>query len=981
MSSTPIEIMPLFLQINTNRSVASMEMAMALAMRRGAEYVLVSEPNVKKIQQGKWFRDAKDDAAIGYTRYAPGATATGAGNGFVWVQTAGIYVYSCYISPNTDRRNFEEFVQDLMDDVVKKGRAKIIVTGDFNAKSPMWGSTFEDARGAILADMFSALRLVTLNGDGVPTFVRRASRSVIDVTAITENLVAGGTSWEVLEDEESLSPHRHIVFSIGQVRQLRDRWIYGPINPQRLGEEVRRLTDGTRKCSPEELTNILQEAYASTTPKVRVKNDKAPYWWTNEIAELRVAAVACRRRMTRARARGQVAPEEIIAIEGEYRNGRKELRCAIARSKKQCWTNLVEQLDGDVYGDGYKIVTRAMQVRHPPLNLTAEEKRSQIEKLFPEETRTEWTREGTAEALPFTEEELKEATRKLKNKKAPGRDGIPAEVVKVAVEYAGEYMLRVYNKLLEQQSFPKVWRSAKLILIEKPRKEGAEDKVYRPLCLIDVPGKLYEQLIKGRLEAELEAGGSLSAHQHGFRKGHSTVQAVLELLSKAKDAHHSYPRKWCLAVMLDVRNAFNTANWRKIVDALETKQVSPYLKNLVMEYLTERTICTGPQEERRCNVGVPQGSVLGPSLWNVMYDQVFDVVLPPGLQVIGYADDIVVVGEDCDWEELVHKINTAIARIGRWMRENRLKIAPEKTEAILLRFGRSRKEEVVEVEGVQVPLRDKVKYLGIWLDASVSFGPHIRAAAAKAEAAVKALSRLMPNIGGPGEQARRALGHVAQSIMLYGAPIWEGAMRAERNRKILQRVQRKVALRVCRAYRTTSYEAAMVLASMIPIQLLVEERSQIWRTELPKKDASVVARERTMETWQTEWSGGQKGSWTRELIPDLRPWVERKHGQLGYHLTQGLTGHGSFKIYTHAIGKSVDEACVYCGDVDTAEHTIFQCRRWQLNRDQMQEKIGITITKNNLVETMLRSKENWTEIAATISRIMERKEEDERRGE
>lgn len=133
-----------------------------------------------------------------------------------------------------------------------------------------------------------------------------------------------------------------------------------------------------------------------------------------------------------------------------------------------------------------------------------------------------------------------------------------------------------------------------------------------------------------------------------------------------------------------------------------------------------------------------------------------------------------------------------------------LQIAPEKTEAVQLRFGRRKTIEHLEIAGRRIALSTTVKYLGVVLDSTVTFGPHIRQAAFKAEAAVRSLMRLMPNIGGPGERKRRILGVVAQSIMLYGAPVWAKTMGMASYRGALQRVQRMVALRVCRAYRTVS---------------------------------------------------------------------------------------------------------------------------------------------------------------------------------
>lgn len=76
-----------------------------------------------------------------------------------------------------------------------------------------------------------------------------------------------------------------------------------------------------------------------------------------------------------------------------------------------------------------------------------------------------------------------------------------------------------------------------MVLIPKPNK-GEEEKTYRPLCLIDALAKLFEHIINGRLVKELEEIRGLDDHQHGFRRSHSTMDAIGEVLGLAKAAAH-----------------------------------------------------------------------------------------------------------------------------------------------------------------------------------------------------------------------------------------------------------------------------------------------------------------------------------------------------------------------------------------------------------------------------------------------------------
>ena len=92
--------------------------------------------------------------------------------------------------------------------------------------------------------------------------------------------------------------------------------------------------------------------------------------------------------------------------------------------------------------------------------------------------------------------------------------------------------------------------------------------------------------------------------------------------------------------------------------------------------------------------GVPQGSVLGPLLWNIFYDGVLSLGMPEGITIIGYADDLALVAVGRDAKELTTRIDTAMIRLTDWLEEKKLSIAPEKTEVVLL-SGRRKVQEIV----------------------------------------------------------------------------------------------------------------------------------------------------------------------------------------------------------------------------------------------------------------------------------------------
>ena len=127
--------------------------------------------------------------------------------------------------------------------------------------------------------------------------------------------------------------------------------------------------------------------------------------------------------------------------------------------------------------------------------------------------------------------------------------------------------------------------------------------------------------------------------KYGFRRGRSAVDAIKKLTTIAGNAiegtrYRHGSKEYCAVITLDVRNAFNSACWSQISQALRTIQTLAHLVRTISSDLSERILLYDTDKgvkKYEITGGIPLGSVLGPLLCNILYDGVLRLLIPRGV--------------------------------------------------------------------------------------------------------------------------------------------------------------------------------------------------------------------------------------------------------------------------------------------------------------------------------------------------------------
>ncbi|XP_025157708.1 uncharacterized protein LOC112589298 [Harpegnathos saltator] len=711
----------------------------------------------------RWFGDELGSVAIVWkaSSCSPPAEYLDRGRGFVVARWGAIIVVGVYLPPtkSLDFPSFKSRLRDMGRAVRRYLPGPVIIAGDFNAKSETWGSRDGDRRGEEVEDWAAGLDLHLLNEGRESTFVGSRGESIIDLTWASPAALKRVRSWRVADELEALSDHLLIEMELSvtpeglRSRQPRmqprpGRWSLNKLDREALDISLEAATwprqEEGRDLDSEVMAimEVIAHACDEAMPRVRSCPKRSAWWWTDAIADLRHKSVHLRRAFRRVRNDPHSDPEAVLAARREFCLAAASLRDAIGAARGKGWDTLLLSLDADPWGRPYKLVMNKLKPWTPPLTETLDPRFLErvMGTLFP-------VREGdpmgpyvapTPEqqgVVPgVTEEEVAGAIKRVKSRKAPGPDGIPGRVLTLASGYLGGRLARIFSRALRERRFPPVWGRANVVLLRKEGKPEGTPSAYRPICLLDEAGKLFERVIAARLVEHMSRiGPNLDDGQYGFREGRSTVDAIRRLRSLSEAIVQE--GGVAVAVSLDIANAFNTLPWAWR-DA-------------------DGKVC-----ERGMSCGVPQG--LG------------------------------------------------------------LVVAERKTEAIFLHSRRMKPPQAqIRVGRVRVPIEAQMRYLGLTLDGTWCFRQHFNRLVPRLRAVSSRVSRLMPRTGGPDGKARRLHAGVLNSVALYGAPIWAEALAVSRPiQATLRRVQRALAVRVARCYRTVSHVAATVLASMPPLELM-----------------------------------------------------------------------------------------------------------------------------------------------------------------
>ena len=744
-------------------------------------------------------------------------------------------ICSVYLPPNRSVDVVE------LRQLVKQLPKPFMLLGDFNGHHTMWGCRDINPRGRIIEDFLSEENLCIFNDD-TTTYLHPASGSAtaIDLSLCDPDLYLDYT-WRVNEDLCSSDHYPIFIESNNSIVEERvQHWRLHRADweafQQSCGEsltisqfENEEGVDDPIALFTAKLHNIADKSIpkTSTVPK---KLDKP---WFDE---------GCRKAIDKRKKSLQKFKKHPTRqnLDG-YKKDYAKARRTISEAKRQSWRAYVSTLNNN---------TSAKHTWQMLRRISGKRKDKTIKYLVTDsDTITNKTDIAETLATSFaaksSPDHYQEKFRKIRDKEkentldfesdndekynvdfskreliksiaqatdsATGPDEIHYQFLKHLPDVSLDLLLLLLNDLWQSQDFPDGWREATVIPIPKPGKDRTDPNNYRPIALTSCLCKIMERMINHRLTWFLQDNHIITKYQCGFQKGKSTTDHLVRLETYIRQGF--VKNQHTVGVFFDLEKAYDTTWKGGIMKDLHEMGLKGRLPLFIDNFLKGRKFkvrldnthsSLNPQEE-----GVPQGSILSPTLFTVKINSIIDA-LPDDIEKSLYVDDLAVYCQSSNMAIIERRLQGCLDKLVTCADENGFKFSPTKTLCVhFCKKNGLQPEPNLKLYGQQLPVEEQVKFLGLFFDKKLSFIPHIKYMKDKCRKALQLLRVISSkDWGGDRTTLLRIYRSHIRSKLDYGCIVYGSARRSYL--AVLDPIANQ-GLRLCSgAFRTSPIESLQV---------------------------------------------------------------------------------------------------------------------------------------------------------------------------
>ena len=720
-----------------------------------------------------------------------------------------ISVMGAYRPPDCNPLQFLDTLGNHLSTVRKNGVTSrpVIVGGDLNLPQVLWEQKPEASTGAVQNTVYSMLDDHDMMQ--VITEPTHAPNNILDVFLVSPPEIVIGSLVE-----PGISDHKLITLDItvGNIppsppKPDQQAWNYSKVD---LPGITSFLQESFHEWSTQQgdinnywtsFKTLLDLARTRYIPQRRLRRNGDPVYYNKEVKALKIK---CRKAYPERRSKQE-----------EFKNLVKKLNEAKKAALKVHMQSLLN-IDGPGNWSKFYKHVNSKKGNHnsiPTLKtpettaITDSNKANLLNSIYQKvfNSNPKWhianhvpadsdTMPSAPNSFTISDKTIERALSKLKFKTGAGPDGVSSQMLKITRLAVIPYLKTLFNISINNNQIPHDWTVATIHPIFKSGTRS-DPTNYRPVGNTSIPCKLMERSVVDYSHSQWAKANWLFKNQHGFRQQYSCESSLAGFTQEL--AEHLDNGKQVDAILVDFSKAFDTVPHSILMEKFSAMELDNRVVNWIGTFLTNRTqrVKVGNSLSDPVNItsGVPQGTVLGPTLFLGFIN---DVTKKIDSRVKLFADDLIVyrVIEDMDDQR---KLQADVDCIYKWVEENGMKLNAAKTTVVSFTTRRSPKETSYSINGEALAKSRTCKYLGVTLSSNLSWSTHIAKMTSKA---IKSLHFVMRNLKNSYPKTKQhAYLSLVRPLLEYCSAIWDP--HSATHITAIEKVQRKAARYVTNCHR------------------------------------------------------------------------------------------------------------------------------------------------------------------------------------
>ena len=734
---------------------------------------------------------------------------------------------------NLGEDNFDQFKEHFDTIFSRRNVVKHVLVGDFNFPGVTWPSSHPRTG---IVDKFLSYLLGDIGHTQLIDSPTHVSGRTLDLCFTND---PGCVSNVSVLDRDSLcsSDHFPITFSINlsvkdvkedrRALRLFDKGDYDSMRADLSAINWPALFTGDMEHNVSVFNSVLGEFIDKYVPTKYVKDNVLPIWWSGECDSARIRKENLRKRYKKS------------GLQSDYDKfsaARSHFKTICDSRSRQC----LDMDDTDSISKKFwrevKVSSKSTRIPHivndgvvflsdtiGQANLFNQQFASNFSGPSTYDISIDDPVSGDDSLCEFSGSEVHSVLSSLNSRKGPGPDGLHSYIFKKCAGVLAYPLSLLYNQAYTSSDLPNIWRSANVVPVFKSG-DKRDVRNYRPISLTCIAMKVFERMVSNRL-LDL-CYDKLDRRQHGFLPGRSCLSQMISFTDKIFQADND--RLTTDIIYFDYKKAFDSVNHDIILDKLKTNfDINGKLLGLIRIYLMDRTqrVVVGGSFSSPLAVasGVPQGSIIGPLLFVLFMNDVFECLAGDSMGLL-YADDIKLYNVISSFTDQLD-LQASVDNLYKWSIDNKMTLHPLKCKVLSICSPRCEQTWGqlpfyyfnYTLGGVDLSNVDHQRDLGVYVSHDLSWNYHVSYSLQIFTDRFNLLRRTVHFIKNPNQRRILYLALV-RSLLEHCSPVWSPHLKGLRDQ--LEAAQKRAIKWVFGVNYNVSWNVEVYHARLLSIRVL-----------------------------------------------------------------------------------------------------------------------------------------------------------------